>query len=230
MSLKQYLKNTFLYNTCRIIFYKNGLRKRRNESVKIALKWRDLNRHNFTYVANSADDNPFPISLVKVGNYCYGPLHVISYGSHDESLQIGNFCSIANGVIFLLGGEHKLSTISTFPFQRIFVDNNKVETFSKGPIVLEDDVWVGTNAMILSGVKLAQGTVVAAGSIVTKSTEPYSIVGGNPARIIKKRFSDEIIQKLLTVNIADFDPMYIRNNIDLLSKQIDASTVQDYFN
>ncbi len=167
---------------------------------KISIEWRTRNKHNETVVANRIYDTPFPINKVKVGKYTYGPLRVIQFNENDPMMTIGSFVSIAQEVTFLLSGEHLLDTISTYPFRAKF--HNKTEAISKGPIVVEDDVWIGHGATILSGVKLAKGTVVAAGSVVVHSTEPYSVVGGVPAKRIKYRFDKNIIDIL---NTFDFE-------------------------
>ncbi|WBV58523.1 CatB-related O-acetyltransferase [Chryseobacterium sp. Chry.R1] len=172
-------------------------------------RWKKINKHNFTYPVVI-----FPLEKVLVGNNTYGPLEVYSYTrKKDEFLCIGSFCSIAKGVKFILGGNHFSNFISTYPFKSFFL--NEEEAFSKGDIILEDDVWIGTDCLILSGVKLGQGCVVAAGSIVTKSFPPYSVIGGNPAKIIKKRFNDEIIEKLLKLDFNSLTDDFIKKNIDI---------------
>ena len=95
-----------------------------------------------------------------------------------------------------------------------------LDSFSKGPIVIEDDVWIGFGSIILSGVKLSQGTVVGAGSVVTKSTDPYSIVAGNPAKLIKKRFSDEIIKRLINIDLSN---VLLKRNYDWCFNTIDEN-------
>lgn len=171
-------------------------------------RWKNKNRHNFTYPVTI-----FPSDKVSVGKYTYGPLEVYSYSKKDdEFLNVGSFCSIAKGVKFILGGNHHYDFISTYPFKAYF--KNEEEAFSKGHIVLKDDVWIGTDSLILSGVTLEQGCVVAAGSVVTKSFPPYSIIGGNPAKIIKKRFDDEIIDELLKVDYDGFNEDFIIENME----------------
>jgi len=214
-------KNNFLYFKLRIAIYKYLDYRSSSNLMKIKLQWRDKNRHNFTTIDNKTSDTIFPLDKIKIGRCTYGPLRVISYGSSDEYLNIGSFCSIASGVKFILGGEHKLNKFSTYPFRRIIIDNNEIETFSKGDIILEDDVWIGTNSLILSGVKLSRGTVVAAGSVVTKSTDPYSIIGGNPARLIKKRFNDDIIENLLNIDYNILTDNFVRDKIGILEAEID---------
>lgn len=180
-------------------------------------RWKNKNKNNFTYPVNI-----FPQDKVSVGKCTYGPLEVYSYTKKDdEFLAVGSFCSIAKGVKFILGGNHRYDLISTFPFKVYF--NNEEEAFSKGRIILKDDVWIGTDSLILSGVTLEQGCVVAAGSVVTKSFPPYSIIGGNPAKIIKKRFDDQVINDLLTINYDGFSKDFIEQNISMLyDKDIDG--------
>ena len=84
-------------------------------------------------------------------------------------------------------------------------------------------MWIGTDALILSGVKLSRGTVVAAGSVVVKSTEPYSIVGGNPAKLIKKRFDDKIIEQLINFDFNSLSVEIIQGHIDCLENSVDGN-------
>jgi len=184
-----------------------------DEKRKISKKWVEKNAHNFTKVGNEINELPFPLDKVTVGNYTYGALKVFSYDSMDEMLKIGSFCSIAPNVKFILGGMHHSNHISTYPFKAYFKQIS--ESFSKGPIIVEDDVWIGTDSIVISGVNIARGTIIGAGSVVTKSTVPYSIVGGNPARLIKYRFSAEIIDKLLLIDYSLLTPGFIVDNMGI---------------
>jgi acetyltransferase-like isoleucine patch superfamily enzyme len=121
------------------------------------------------------------------------------WDSKSESLEIGSYVSIAAGVQFVIGGNHALNTLTTYPL-KVLRWQEQSESLSKGPVAVKDDVWIGTNSIILSGVTLEQGSVVAAGSVVTKSVPPYAIVGGNPAKIIRYRFPLEVIERLLRLN------------------------------
>ena len=169
--------------------------------------WRKKNQHNKVYPVNK-----FNINKVKVGCHSYGPITVKLWGAENEKLIIGDYCSISEGVKFILGGNHYIKELSNFSFKYFFEDAT-LTLESKGPIIVEDGVWIGTDAIILSGVTLGKGSIVAAGSIVTKDVSPYSIVGGNPAKFIKNRFSDTMIEELINMKHyqAIDKPFYIKN-------------------
>ena len=97
--------------------------------------------------------------------------------------------------------EHKANYISTYPFeQRLYNNYEKNECVSKGNISIDDDVWIGQNAIVMSGVHIGQGAVVGAGAVVTKDVPPYAIVCGVPAKVIKYRFNQNIIDEVLKVD------------------------------
>ena len=130
---------------------------------------------------------PFDIDSVEVGRGTYGGL-TVQNDVKGRKLYIGSYCSIAQEVVFLLGNEHRLHTLSTFPFCAKYLGELDQDAHSRGNIIVCDDVWIGRRAMILSGVRIGQGAVVAAGAVVTKDIPPYAIVGGVPARVLKYRF------------------------------------------
>lgn len=188
--------------------------------IKLSLfqrRWRKKNQHNQTTVTNL-----FAIDLINVGNMTYGPLEIHSWGAANEELTIGNFVSIASGVKFLLGGNHRYDTFSTYPFKVKFLGASR-EAWSKGGILIEDDVWIGTDAMIMSGVKVGKGAVIAARSVITKDVPPYAIVGGNPAKIIKYRFNDEIQSYIKDFKFKNIDQSFIDNNINELYQTLDEN-------
>ncbi len=169
-------------------------------------KWRKHNHHNGTFPANIFDMN-----LVTVGKMTYGEIYVSSF-SRNYYLRIGNYCSIGPEVLFLLSSDHRMDLPSTFPFSvKCFGENN--EAISKGNIVIEDDVWIGARAIILSGIHIGQGAVIAAGAIVTHDVPPYAIVGGNPAKIIKNRFDDSIINELMKIDYSLLDNEMIKKDL-----------------
>lgn len=160
-------------------------------------KFRKINSHNHTIIKNFCD-----LSKVIIGKKTYGEINVTDWSPLDTKLKIGSYCSIAPGVQFLLGGEHQIKSISTYPFKvRNF--GYEREAGSKGDIIIGDDVWIGTNAIVCSGVNIGQGAVIAAGSVVTKNVLPYAIVGGNPAKLIKWRFEQSERDKLCSINIVE---------------------------
>ena len=147
-------------------------------------KYRRLNSHNRTIIMNYCD-----LSKIVIGKKTYGEIHITDWSFLDTKLRIGSYCSIAPNVQFLLGGEHQINSISTYPF-KVYEFGYSREAGSKGDIVVKDDVWIGTNVIILPGVHIGKGSVVGAGAVVTKDVPEYSVVGGNPARVIKKRKED----------------------------------------
>lgn len=184
---------------------------------KMRLKWKKVNRHNFSYPGFY-----FDMKKVHIGNYIYGKINAHMSGCENEFLQIGNFCSIASSVKFMLAGEHDMGIFSTYPFKQKLM-GSCVETKTKGRIVIQDDVWLGENVIVLSGVTIGQGAVVAAGAVVVKDVEPYTIVGGVPAKFIKKRFNDDIIDELLKIDYSKITPEMICNNINDLYEYVDSA-------
>lgn len=178
------------------------------------IKWRILNKHNFTTV-----ERLFPLNVVNVGNNSYGSLDVFTWNAENEKLVIGNYVSIAPGVKFVLGGNHRLDSFSTYPF-KVMMLGDKNEATSKGRIIVEDDVWIGMDSLILSGVTIGKGAVIAARSVVTKDVPPYSVVAGNPAKVIKYRFDEDIIGELKTIDFNKIDYKFVEKNISDLYKPL----------
>ena len=177
-------------------------------------KWRKCNPNNFT----NAEDL-FDPALVEVGDYTYGGLRVLTYNK-DNKLRIGKFCSIAQDVMFVLSGDHYTNHISSYPY-RVWIMNEKQEGVSKGNIIVDDDVWIGFRSTILSGVHIGQGAIVAAGSVVTKDVPPYAIAGGVPAKVIKYRFSPEMITELLKVDYNQLTEELVKEHIEDLYEDLE---------
>ena len=184
--------------------------------------WRKLNKHNFTVASTF-----FPISKVKVGEYTYGDLHIISYGEDNEGIEVGKYVSIVTGVKFLLGGNHHYKRFTNYPFIYKFQDQNCTETWSKGKIVIEDDVWIGTDAFIMSGVKIGKGAIIGARSVVTKNVPAYSIVAGNPAIIMKYRFESPLIEQAKLIDFDKINPQVILDYLDSYKNESDFNAVID---
>jgi acetyltransferase-like isoleucine patch superfamily enzyme len=136
----------------------------------------------------------------EIGEWSYGTPEILSWGE-GATIKIGRYCSFASGVEILLGGEHRVDWITTYPFNVFFREGSGItgQSRSKGDIVIGNDVWVGKDALILSGVSIGDGAVIGARSVVTGNVEPYSIVAGNPARHKKYRFSKNVIRELLSI-------------------------------
>ena len=149
----------------------------------------------------------------------------------NTKLVVGNFCSIAVNVKIYLGGNHRIDWVTTYPFghinQSTFNSFNGVgHPSTKGDVIIGNDVWIGNNVTIMSGVTIGDGVIIANNSHVIKNIEPYSLVGGNPAKLINYRFTAEQIEKLLQIKwwylddkkINKFTPLLCNNNIDKFIK------------
>lgn len=137
-----------------------------------------------------------------------------------DKLIVGKFCQIATGVRFIMnGGNHAMNGTSTYPF-KIFGkswSNASLDTPSRGDIVIGNDVWIGNNVTIMNGVKIGDGAIIGTNSLVTKNVDPYSVVGGNPAALLKKRFDESTIEFLLKLKWWDWGVEKITKHIDLIT-------------
>ena len=137
-----------------------------------------------------------------------------------DKLIIGKFCQIATGVRFIMNGSnHAMNGFSTYPF-KVFGDawsKASLEVISKGNTIIGNDVWIGNGVTIMSGVQIGDGVIIGTNSVVTKDVEPYTIVAGNPAREIRKRFDDESIQLLLALKWWDWDVSKITDHLDIIT-------------
>ena len=169
---------------------------------------------------------------ISVGDYSYyddpkGPERfekenvLYHYDFSPEKLIIGKFVAIATDAKFIMGGaNHKLDGLSTFPFG-IFAHGWEkqmdVLSFpSKGDTLIKNDVWIGYGATIMPGITVGDGAIIAAKAVVTKDVEPYTTVGGNPAKILKKRLEKHIIQEMLQIKWWDWPIEKISRNIKLI--------------
>lgn len=162
-----------------------------------------------------------------IGDYTYG-IPEVDAQWQGAKLKIGRFCSIADGVKIILGDNHRMDWLTTFPFpafpeQWPGVEDVQDYFTTKGDVVIGNDVWIGDGALILSGVTIGDGAVIGARSVVSKDVEPYALVAGNPARLVRKRFDDGTIAKLLSLAWWDWPLDKIKKNLRvLMGPDIDA--------
>ena len=162
-------------------------------------------------------------NLAGVGRHTYGhdKLTILSWGE-GAKLRIGAFCSVATGVTVILGGNHRVDWATTYPFGHINTDalggeGIKGHPATNGDVVIGNDVWLGNGATIMSGVTIGDGAVVAARALVTRDVAPYDIVGGNPAKVIRARFPDDVREALLALKWWDLPDEIVRDIAPLLS-------------
>jgi chloramphenicol O-acetyltransferase type B len=171
---------------------------------------------------------------IRVGRYSYYSGYYHGHGFDDcarfllpdegvDKLIIGSFCSIGSGAAFIMAGNqgHRIDWISTFPFFWM----TEVAAFAgaengykpAGDTVIGNDVWIGSEAIVMPGVTVGDGAVIGTRALVTKDVEPYAIVGGNPAKIIRKRFADADIARLLELRWWDWRDEELRDAMHILS-------------
>lgn len=158
---------------------------------------------------------------ITAGKYTYGhdKIEVIRLDQHK--VTIGNFCSIASGCKIYLNCNHRKEWITTYPFGHI--NESTFNSFDgmghptcKGDVIIGNDVWISSNVTIMSGVTIGDGAIIANNSHVVKDVEPYTIVGGNPAKYINHRFDKKTIDKLLKIKWWDWDDVKINQFLPLL--------------
>lgn len=173
------------------------------------------------YTIEFPEYGKFPIMQINRGSYIAGAKIETSLNFHVSdgcyNLQIGKYCAMAEDILFMMDLMHDYKYVSMGAIEElkgIHNPNEKYERYRvqrKGQILIENDVWIGHGATIMGGVIIHNGAVVGANAVVTKDVPPYAIVAGNPARVIKYRFDDEIIKKLLNIRWWDWPPELIKD-------------------
>lgn len=151
--------------------------------VKPTIKNPNIIVGDFTYIADSEFERHV------THHYCF----------NNDKLIIGRFCQIASGVEFVMNGaNHQMNSVSTFPFYTLEGWNQDTPLIEdmpiKGDTIIGNDVWIGQNSTILPGIHIGDGAIIGLNSVVSSNVPPYTIVAGNPAKIIRKRFDDELIE------------------------------------
>lgn len=167
--------------------------------------------------------------IFSIGKHTYGTQNIdVYYWGEGTHVEIGAFCSMSGYILLYLGGNHRTDWATTFPFghtsKETFTSvSGKGHPTTKGNVIIGNDVWIGTSVTIMSGVKIGDGACIATNSVVTKDVPPYTIVGGNPAKIIKQRFTDAQIAALLELQWWELDDKTINEIAPLLcSPDVDA--------
>ncbi|WP_297423856.1 CatB-related O-acetyltransferase [Clostridium sp.] len=150
---------------------------------------------------------------------------------NSEKLIIGKYCSIACGAKFMFtSGNHKMASLSTYPFP-IFYEEWELNSAditdawdNNGDIIIGNDVWIGYEAVIMQGVQIGDGAIIGTRAVATKDVAPYTIVGGTPAKEIRKRFSEEVIAKLVELKWWNWDDEKVQKNLPYLMKGIVSLT------
>lgn len=175
--------------------------------------------------ASEFKEAPLGNGSIEVGRFTYGYEGITcrEWGE-GANVTIGSFCSISDNVQILLGGQHRIDWITTFPFGQVFEDEFGGEEIeghpqSNGDVSIGSDVWIGSGTTILSGVNIADGAVIGANSTVTKDVGPYEIWAGNPAVCVRKRFDDEIIAALMDLKWWNLPEELIKEMAPLLCMQ-----------
>lgn len=166
-----------------------------------------------SYYSNAWTGN-FEDSVVR---YLYGDEYSLQTWEpqwHIDQLYIGSYVCIAAEVVILMGGNntHRTDWFSLYPF----IDTIQEAYQTKGDTIISDGAWLGMRSMIMPGIKIGEGAIIASGAVVIKDVEPYTIVAGNPAKPIKQRFSEEIIKKLLDLKIYDWPEEEFNNLLNHL--------------
>lgn len=180
--------------------------------LKNVIKAPNIHVGDYTYYDDASDPTGFEKNNV-----------LFNYPEFGDHLIIGKFCSLASGVKFIMGpANHRLSSVTAYPFNvfgGLWTERTPPHMDQlpfKGDTVVGNDVWIGRETVVMPGVKIGDGAIVAAYSVVAKDIPPYGVVGGNPARLLKKRFDEELIALLLDFRWWDLSPEEVTELLPLL--------------
>lgn len=166
---------------------------------------------------------PAPNPHISIGRYTYlQSTAKILFAEENGPVSIGQFCSIADGVIILGAGEHPTHNATTFPLGDWFSNAKPYRNVGRGPTRIGNDVWIGVNAVILSGVAVGDGAIVGAGAIVSRDVPPYAVVLGNPAQVTRYRFTPDIVSALQQIRWWDWSKEKIETEMPSLEDNVEA--------
>jgi acetyltransferase-like isoleucine patch superfamily enzyme len=168
-------------------------------------------------------DNPF-LSDHEFGEWTYGQLKVLSWGTNSK-LRVGRYCSIGGGVTIIVDGQHRLDWVTTYPMRLVSATvNERDQVTSKGDVLIGHDVWIGDGATILSGVRIGNGAVIGARAVVASDVPAYSVAVGNPARVVRMRFSEPQIAALEKIAWWNWPNDRVKN----LTTQLCSGRIEDF--
>lgn len=180
------------------------------------------------------NENKSVSEVVTVGDFSYGfDVSLVWQWEPGQYIRVGKFTSIAARVTFIVGGNHNLDWFTTYPFAEDFNAADRVRGDRKGHpskpkgIKIGNDVWIGTGSTIMDGVEVGDGAVIAANSHVTKSVPSYAIVGGNPAKLIRYRFDEEMVAKLIEIAWWDWEVECLSQVCNLLCSSVSPDTLDE---
>lgn len=203
----------FLIRAARAL--RHRVRNARRESYDANILYPPIDRHG-------GIDAP---EWVEVGGFTYGSAgrNRPRFVRHmdDERISIGSYCSIGPGVTFMAGGNHRIDTASSYPFRRIF-ERGPRSAVSRGALVVGNDVWIGREALVLSGCTVGDGAVIGARAVVSRDVPPYAVVAGNPAQVVRKRFEPEVVAALLRIRWWEWPPERIRERLEWFEGPVES--------
>ena len=180
--------------------------------IKNVVKAPNISIGDYTYYDDAADPTGFETNNV-----------LFNYPEFGDRLIIGKFCAIASGTKFIMGpANHRINSVTTYPFHAFggaWQENTPPHLDQlprKGDIIIGNDVWIGRECVIMPGVKIGDGAIVAACSVVVKDIPPYTVFGGNPAKFLKRRFDEELSGLLLQFRWWDLEPETLVEVLPLL--------------
>lgn len=192
--------------------------------IKNVINSPNISVGDYTYYDDAVDPTAFEQNNI-----------LFNWPEFGDNLTIGKFCAIASGVKFIMGpANHRINSVSTYPFA-VFggawgadIPPHLAQLPMKGDIVIGNDVWIGRESIIMPGVKIGDGAIIAAYSVVVKDVLPYTVVGGNPAKEIKKRFDDTLIALLDRLKwwdfpqekLAQFVPVLCNDDLSLVKRTV----------
>lgn len=177
------------------------------------------------YSIDTGDGKDFPVMSIDKDSYIVGAKIESGINYHWEvggySLQIGKYCAMAEDILFMIDVNHNYNALCMGNVPELSGETGKVELRAHGEIIIQNDVWIGHGAVIMDGVTVHNGAVIATNAVVTKDVPPYAIVGGNPAKIIKYRFDEDTIKKLESIAWWDWDSEKLAENKRLMRGNVE---------